>query len=254
MVVIVPGEFQMGASDCELCRYDYLDEEPRHLVTVSYRFAVGAYEVTFNEWDACVADGGCGGYVPDDSGRGRGTLPVINVSWHDAQAYVRWLSQKTGRPYRLLSESEWEYVARAGTTTLWFTGNRQRDLCRVGNISDWTNVRNSVLAEPESAWAPCDDGFNHTAPVGSFLPNSFGLYDTVGNVGEWVQDCRTDNYEGAPANGEAMLAGNCEWGVLRGGSWLIAAGCCSRSAFRGGQPRSWRYFDTGFRVALTLPD
>ena len=199
MVVVPLGSYTMGSPSSEEDRDD--DEGPRHLVHIDYPLAVGVYEVTFSEWDACVSDGGCGGYRPSDKGWGRGNRPVINVSWEDAQSYVHWLSARTGHRYSLLSESEWEYVARAGTTTRYSWGNdigRNRANCD-GCGSRWDGDR--------------------TAPVGSFSANSWGVYDMHGNVWEWVQDCWNFSYVGAPADGSAWESGSCDWRVLRGGSW-----------------------------------
>ena len=181
-------------------------------------FAVGVYEVMFAEWDACVSGGGCGGYRPKDRGWGRGRRPVIYVSWKDAQAYVRWLSEKTGEDYRLLSEAEWEYVARAGTTTAYWWGNnigRNRAVCN-GCGSRWDHKR--------------------TAPVGSFSANPFGLHDVHGNVWEWTEGC---------------WEGDCGRRVLRGGSWISRPGLL-RSAHRGRNPPGFRDLIAGFRVARTL--
>jgi formylglycine-generating enzyme required for sulfatase activity len=192
MVRIPPGEFTMGSPPDEPGRDD--DEGPQRKITIAEAFWVGKYEVTFAEWDACVAAGGCS-RKPDDAGWGRDNRPVINVSWNDAQKYVGWLSQETGKRYRLLSEAEWEYVARAGSTTAYWWGDgigRNNANCD-GCGSEWDNTK--------------------TAPVGSFKANDFGLYDTVGNVWEWVQDCYHDSYDGAPKDGD-----DC-WRVLRGGSW-----------------------------------
>ena len=200
MVVVPSGSFMMGSPGVEKGRDD--DEGPRHRVRIDYRLAVGVYEVTFAEWDACVSAGGCGGYRPDDRGWGRGNRPVINVSWEDAQSYVRWLSNKTGKSYRLLSESEWEYVARAGTTTRYNWGNEighNRANCD-GCGSRWDNEK--------------------TAPVGAFSANAWGLHDVHGNVWEWVEDCWNDSYTGAPADGSAWESGDCSERVLRGGSWF----------------------------------
>ena len=158
---------------------------PRHRVTIARPFSVGVHEVTFAQWDACRRAGGCS-HNPDGQGWGRGTRPVVDVSWHDAQQYVRWLSGKTGARYRLLSESEWEYVARAGTTTRYWWGGaiaRSRANCD-GCGSRW-------------------DG-RQTAPVGTFRPNAFGLHDVHGNVWEWVQDCERGSYSGAPSNGTGV--------------------------------------------------
>ena len=227
MVVVPEGSFMMGSTSGSD------DERPVHEVTFARPFAVGVYEVTFAEWDACVSDGGCGGYRPDDAGWGRGRRPVIHVSWEDAQAYVRWLSGRTGEAYRLLNESEWEYVARAGTTTRYWWGNeigRNRANCDECG-SRWDNDR--------------------TAPVGSFSPNAFGLQDVHGNVWEWVEDCWNDSYNGAPSDGSAWESGECGVRVLRGGSWFIGPWGL-RSAYRYGAAAGSRYNGLGFRVARTL--
>ena len=227
-MVVPEGRFEMGSPESEAHRRDY--EGPVHRVTIGYRFAVGVYEVTFGEWDACVSDGGCGGYRPDDEGWGRGRRPVINVSWKDAQAYVEWLSRKTGETYRLLSESEWEYVARAGTTTYWWGDDIGRNRANSDGYGD---------------------SYDESAPVGSFPANPFGLHDVLGNVYEWVEDCWNGSYEGAPSNGSAWTSWFCRVRVLRGGSWFILPRNL-RSALRSGLPSGNRYYDAGFRVAWTL--
>ena len=176
-------------------------ELPVHQVTVP-SFAIGKYEVTFAEWDACVAGGGCKGYQPRDQGWGRGNRPVIGVSWEDAQAYVIWLSAQTGKTYRLPSEAEWEYAARAGTETKYHWGN-------------------SIVGQNRANCEGCGslwDG-EETALVGSFGPNAFGLHDIHGNVWEWVLDCWNSNYRGAPSNEQAREAGSCGSHPIRGGSW-----------------------------------
>ena len=232
MVVVPAGSYKMGSPSSEAERGG--DEGPVHRVTIPEPFAVGVYEVTFDEWEACVRGGGCGGYRPDDEGWGRGNRPVINVSWEDAQGYVRWLRGKTGAGYRLLSEAEWEYVARAGSRTRYHWGNsigRKRANCaRCG--SRWDNKR--------------------TAPVGSFPANGFGLHDVHGNVYERVEDCWNDSYVGAPSDGSAWESGNCSRRVLRGGSWDYAPGYL-RSANREGNAIGSRYRVAGFRVVRTLP-
>jgi len=201
-------------------------------VRIDYRFAVGVYEVTFAEWYACVDAGGCGNYIPDDRGWGRGNRPVIYVNWEDAQSYVSWLSDRTGKTYRLLSESEWEYVARAGTETAYSWG-------------DSIGVNR----------AKCDGCGNRyrymTAPVGSFEANAWGVYDMHGNVWEWVQDCWNDNYAEAPADGSAWESGNCSVRVLRGGSWT-AFPWELRSANRGSLRSVFRNHSYGFRVARSF--
>ena len=136
MVVVPAGSFMMGSPESSVEAYS--DEKPHHRVTIGYAFAVGVYEVTFAEWDACAGAGGCGGYRPGDYGWGRGSRPVINVSWEDAREYVRWLSRETGEEYRLLTEAEWEYVARAGTQTERYWGESETGQCRYGNGYDRT--------------------------------------------------------------------------------------------------------------------
>ena len=231
MVLVPSGEFTMGSPSSEKYRQDA--EGPQRRVTIGSAFAVGKYEVTFAEWDACASSGGCGGYRPSDSGRGRGKRPVINVSWEDAQDYVDWLSRKTGKEYRLLSEAEWEYAARAGTRTRYSWGNgigRNRANC-YGCGSRW------------------DD--DKTAPVGSFGANGFGLHDMHGNVWEWVADCWNVGYAGAPSDGSAWESGNCGERVLRGGSWNFAPRSL-RSASRFWNDIGFRNYNHGFRVARTL--
>ena len=210
------------------------DERPGHRVTIGKMLAVGKYEVTFGEWEACVAGGGCKGYQPNDEGWGRGDRPVINVSWEDTRAYVRWLSRRTGLTYRLLSEAEWEYVVRAGTEGNYHWGpgiGDGRANCD-GCGSEWDNKQ--------------------TAPVGSFRENGWGLYDGHGNVWEWVEDCWHGDYEGAPADGSAWVSeGRCELRVLRGGSRGSEPNLL-RSAFRFGYSAGHRDNSVGFRIARTL--
>ena len=216
---------------------------PPHDVTIA-PFAVGKYEVTFAEWDACVAAGGCT-HRPHTKGWGRGTQPVIDVSWADAQEYVRWLSRKTGKPYRLLSEAEWEYVARAGTTTQYWWGNEAHH--------DYANYGKDILGDDDFGVEILLDGLYSLMilSVGSFEPNAFGLFDTAGNVEEWVEDCWNKNYRGAPINGSAWKSGNCDKHVLRGGSWNDDPRYI-RSARRDRRDTGFGYFTGGFRVARTL--
>jgi len=195
-------------------------------VAIPRAFAVGKYEVTFAEWDACVADGGCGGYQPNDLGRGRDNRPVVNVSWNDAQSFVTWLSRKAGKQYRLLSESEWEYAARAGTTTPYYWGRE----------------------EDAAPYAKCCGSKDGAAAVGSYRPNGFGLYDMLGNVQEWTEDCYHASYSGAPGDGKAWTSGDCRLRDLRGGSWGFNSRFL-RSAARNGDASGTRRSDYGFRVA-----
>ena len=238
MVLIPAGSFRMG----DLSGGGASDAKPVHRVEVK-AFALGKTEVTFAEYDAFAR--ATNRELPSDNGWGRGTHPVINVSWNDATAYVEWLSKKTGKSYRLPGESEWEYAARAGSTTKYSFGNSERELCRYANHADtstdydWRN---------ES----CSDGVGkQTAPVGSYEMNAFGLHDMDGNVWEWTQDCWNGSYSGAPSDGEAWTRGDCDRRVLRGGSWYNGPGGL-RSAIRLRFPASNRFTDNGFRVAQDL--
>ena len=156
-----------------------------------------------------MAGGGCGGFRPGDEGWGRGRRPVINVSWKDAKSYVSWLSRKSSKPYRLLSESEWEYVARAGTLTRRWWGDDigEIDACRYANVYD--------------GQFKCSDGHRNTSSAGSFAANRFGLHDVLGNVWEWVEDCWNGNYASAPSDGRAHTSGDRRGHRLRGGSWNV---------------------------------
>jgi len=239
MVRIPAGHFFMGSIDGEFARKD--DESPRHAVRVS-AFAAGRFPVTFSEWDACVDDGGCGGVRPDDGGWGHGRLPVINVGWDDAHAYATWLSRKTGHSYRLLTEAEWEYAARAGTTTPFYTGacidTRQANYD--GNFAFDGCATNTGVAR------------GRTTPVGSFEPNAFGLYDMAGNVYQWVEDRYANDYASAPSDGSAATLGEAGGKrVLRGGSWY-GNPHWMRSAYREGYRPEKKDSDIGFRVARAL--
>ncbi len=230
--VIPAGSFQMGCVSGVGC---WDDEFPVHTVTIPAPLAVGKYEVTFSEWDACVESGGCR-HVPLDWGWGRGNRPVINVSWEDTQEYVAWLSAQTGFEYRLLTESEWEYAARAGTRTAYSWGNEIGD-------------NRANCGGCGSRW---DD--DRTAPVGSFGANRFGLHDMHGNASEWVEDCWNDNYVGAPSDGSARERSDCPYRVRRSGSKSHSP-TGVRSASRTYNTPDDRTADEGtfgFRVARTL--
>ena len=225
MVVLPAGEFIMGSSRDEKGRDG--DEGPRHRVTIPTPFAVGVYEVTFEEWDACMLDGGCG-RDPADEGWGRGSHPIIHMSWEDTQEYVGWLRRRTRKPYRLLSEAEWEYAARAGTRTRYSFGDE--------------------ISKKQARY-----GAKKTVPAGSYAPNGFGLYDMHGNVWEWVQDCWNDSYAGAPNRGQAWFSGNCSLHVLRGGSWTSNSGNLrSADRYKGLANSRIESGRRGFRVARTL--
>ncbi len=246
MVVVPPGSFVMGSMALEEGRDD--NEGPRHLVTIGVPFAVGVHEVTFAEWDACVRAGGCEGDEVDDEGWGRGRRPVINVSWWDAMAYVWWLSEETGEHYRLLSEAEWEYVARAGTETARYWGEGAALQCQNANGYDHTGHQEKGY---DRTFVPCEDEHVETAPVGSFLPNPFGLHDVLGNVWEWTLDCWNESYSGAPEDGRAWGEGDCSRRVLRGGSWNNYPGSL-RLANRNRYSPGYRSFSLGFRVVRTI--
>jgi len=233
MVVIPAGEFTMGSPLAEL------GAEAQHRVTIAMPFAVSKFEITFDEWDACATDGGCGGYWPDDQGWGRGNHPAINISWENAKAYVDWLGRKTGKPYRLLSESEWEYAARAGTTTRFSHG----DILSPGQVNYDGSVDGS---------GPSDVNRQRTVPVGSFPANGFGLHDMHGNVAEWVEDCWHDEYTAmAPADGSAWVDGDCNGRVVRGGSWEDSE-VEQRSAARTGGYKQDQFYTDGLRIARDL--
>jgi formylglycine-generating enzyme required for sulfatase activity len=233
MVVEPAGAFTMGSPPDEKGRYD--NEGPRHKVTIARPFAVSKLEVTFADWDACVSVGGCPqeGRGGSDAGWGRDRRPAIYVSWDDAKAYVAWLSRMTGKTYRLLTEAEWEYAARAGTKTAYYWGNEigKNNANCDGCGSQWDNKQ--------------------TAPVGSFKSNAFGLYDMAGNVWQWVEDCYHDDYDGAPTNGSEWLASDCNNHVVRGGGWGSDPQLL-RSANRLRDTASDRYDGLGFRVGRTL--
>jgi len=229
MVEIPAGKFMMGSTDGDS------DEKPPHEIHIDKPIAVGRYEITFDEWEGCVKDGGCvKNKTPNDDGLGRGRHPVINVSWMDAREYVDWLSRKTGKTYRLLSEAEWEYAARAGTTTKYAFGD--------------------TLNAKQAKFSGGKQGIGETAEVGSFPPNNWGLYDMHGNVWEWVEDCYSPSYADTPTDGSAR-AGVPEClgaaRVLRGGSWDYGPEDL-RSALRYHLPPIYRVNEIGFRVAREL--
>ena len=246
MVVVPPGTFMMGSPDTEEGRDG--EEGPQHEVTIDYALAVGVHEVTFDEWDACVQGGGCGGHEPSDWGWGRGRQPVVDVHWENAWQYADWLTDQTGEEYRLLSEAEWEYVARAGTRTPWHWGGAEREQCRHANGYD-ANGRTKHGFDRE--FVGCRDRQADTAPVGSYAPNAFGLHDVLGNVWEWVDDCQNGSYEGAPSDGSSWYEGDCTRRATRGGSWLHSPNML-RSAYRRTHSADFRNFSVGFRVARSL--
>ena len=237
MVVVPAGSFMMGSPSGEKGRDN--DEGPVHNVTIGEAFAVGVTEVTFDEWDACRRSGGCS-HTPDGEGWGRGRRPVIDVSWQDAQDYVRWLSKETGEEYRLASESEWEYVARAGTTEPFHFGST------ISTAQANYDGTYTYGAGRKGRYR------KRTEPVGSFPANAYGVHDVHGNASEWVEDCWHVHYRAAPANGSAWTrGGDSERRVLRGGSWRHEPENL-RSANRHGIQSSLRTEVVGFRVAKSL--
>lgn len=234
MIAVPASKFLMGSSASEIGRC--ADEGPQRCVAIS-TFKISKYEVTFDEWDACVADGGCY-HKPDDNGWGRGKQPVINVNWWDAQQYVGWLNRKSGRRFKLPSEAQWEYAARAGTKTPFSTGE-----CLGTDHANYNG---------ELPYGDCPKGENRkrALPVGSLAPNPWGLYDMHGNVWEWTADCWIPSYSGAPedARPRAVESDYCFERVVRGGSWPYH-GDVLRSAFRDKYYVERRNDSLGFRLA-----
>ena len=229
MIVVPAGNFTMGSPETENGENG---EGPQHKVTIARPFAVSKFDVTFDEWDACAAHGDCDPRIKD-VGFGRGQHPVINVVRDDAQTYVAWLGRVTGKPYRLLTEAEWEYAARAGTTTAYYWG-------------DDIGKGNANCDGCGSQWDA-----KQTSPVGSFAPNAFGLYDMAGNVKQWVQDCYHDNYNAAPRDGSAWTSEDCSSFILRGGSWFDLLQLV-RAASRARATGDTRFDFIGIRVGRTL--
>lgn len=264
MVVVPAGRFQMGSDEGEAGR----PEGPIHEVKIAYDLAVGKFEVTYGQFSEFVRESG---HLPagncivwtdkweplEDAswrnpGHGREPMesePVSCISWYDAKAYVDWLANKTGKPYRLPSEAEWEYVARAGTTTRYYWGDTADGICQRINLFDESGRRASDLTYVS---ADCDDGHAYTAPVGSFPPNPFGLHDVIGNVWEWTEDCYEIPYRPELSDGRSrQVEGACERRSIRGGSWITSAPR-QRAAFRGRDPADLVFSPFGFRVVRDL--
>ena len=221
MVTIPAGTFRMG---CVTGRNCNKWEMPVREVRIG-EFMLSTYEVKFTQWDICTKLGPC--RWASDEGWGRDNRPVVNVTWDDAQTYVAWLQEETGNAYRLPSEAEWEYAARAGTETRYISGNR--------------------INRGETNW-----NGEQTRPVGSYPANPFSLYDMTGNVSEWVQDCWHDNYRGGPTDGEAWQMASCSTRVYRGGSWAGRTSEALRLAARWGRYPHRSYSYVGFRIARSL--
>jgi formylglycine-generating enzyme required for sulfatase activity len=259
MVVVPAGAFTMGSPENEKDRRG--NEGPQHTVTIGRPFAVGKFHVTRDQFAAFVNETG---YVVSyrchalsdplfevswrDPGFAQdGSHPAVCVTWDGADAYANWLAKKTGKPYRLLSEAEWEYAARGRTQPgvyprFWF-GDDEQELCRYGNFSDRKGGRKDT---------PCDDGYQYTSPVGHYLPNPFGLFDMFGNAMQWTADCYHENYNGAPADGTAWTTdckGSARARVMRGHGWASFPRDL-RAAYRARLPGADPYI--GFRLARTL--
>ena len=240
MVELPAGEFWMGSGDED--KEAYGQEKPRHKVAIA-KFAIGKYDITFDEYDQFAY--ATGRPLPGDQGWGRGRRPVINVSWEDATAYAEWLSKMTGKPYRLPSEAEWEYAARAGSEKARFWGDDLNQACQYANVADQSFRQAGYGGEIFD----CNDHYAaETAEVGSFKANGFGLYDMLGNVWEWVQDAWHDNYEGALVDGSVWEGEKGGPRVVRGGSWTSVPRRV-RGAARIWDPPRDRYFGLGFRLA-----
>jgi formylglycine-generating enzyme required for sulfatase activity len=240
MVTVPAGSFMMGSPENEIGRGS--NEGPQRKVTMR-GFAIGKYEITFAQWDACAAEGGCT-HKPGDETWGRGKRPVINVSWHDAREFVAWLARKTGQPYRLPTEAEWEYAARgvadASEPHLPFSTGRTI------NYRDANYDANFVYADGKMGLYR-----QKTVEVGTFRRNAFGLHDAHGNVWEWVEDCYRDSYRGAPSDGSAVAARDCSLRILRGGAWNYYPQLL-RSAYRYATAPEIRLDMVGLRVARSL--
>ena len=239
MVILPAGRFLMGSGANEAGRYR--DEGPQRTVSIRAPIAMSKYEVTFADYDRFAH--AAGRRLPGDWGWGRGNRPVINVNWNEAKAYTSWLSAQTGKDYRLPTEAEWEYAARAGTSTRYAWGdNITCDQARYGRRRAVGDIRRGE----------CSDSLDGTAPVGRFAANAFGLHDMHGNVAEWVEDCWHDSYQGAPADSRAWIT-DCvsPQVVARGGSWDFSPRTL-RCAYRHRFIPANSFIALGFRVVQDL--
>lgn len=275
MMVIPAGRFLLGSAADAVEVDAKLGEAPPLPVVIARPYAMGRHEITVAEYRAFslathrVVGGDC--RVPNAGGWTRmndrhwenpgfaepqlADEPVVCVSWDDARAYADWLSKLTGHRYRLPSETEWEYAARGGTTTARYFGDRDSDehavlsvACEYANVYDTSATRELAFAVPN---ARCNDGYTHTAPVGSFKPNAFDLFDMIGNAREWLQDCYTASYVGRPMDARPWEWGGCELRGVRGGSWASRPSA-SRSAARDYESQGLRQADLGFRLVREL--
>lgn len=249
LVSVPAGSFLMGSPTAKAGEPEW----PATEIKIAKSFAVGKYEVTFSQWDRCRAEAAC----PKEahSGARDPEQPVVGVTWHDAVAYTKWLSRKTGKPYRLLSEAEWEYMSRARTKTSNYWGDRHESACDYANVYD-LSAHASAKSTSDSAGAAnsnhyqCNDKYKRTAPVGRYQPNPFGIHDTLGNVSEWVADCWNSTLAGIATNGRARESGDCNKRSVRGGSWMsVGVHTANRASAK---PEDYSG-TVGFRVARSLP-
>ena len=270
MVVIPSGSFTMGASQSEVDRYAFPSGMglPLHPVRISRQFALGEFLLTRTQYATFVAEtgyvGGSGCFATPrdtpllkfDVGRGwrdpgfaqADDHPVVCVSWYDAIAYVSWLSKKTGQNYRLPTEAEWEYAGRAGGVTGRYFGDAP--ICEFANVRDRSK---RLIYSAGQFFNECDGGFSNTSPVGSFPPNGFGLYDMIGNVWEWVEDCWKFSYTDAPSDGAAREEEPCKARVRRGASWNTTERFGYTVLTRAPGKPEWRWETIGFRIARDYP-
>jgi formylglycine-generating enzyme len=281
LVVIPAGRFTIGVSTRENDRERVPREvrahaQPQMEIVIERQFALGRHEVTREQYETFVAASGhptrdgCFVFRRDDaSGRWgaqadananwrdhgfsqRGVEPVVCIDWNDAQAYVQWLARITGQPYRLPSEAEWEYAARAGTQSPRWWGDSANAACAYANVADFAAARAFNWDRNPAEIHMCDDGEAQIAPVGRYPPNPFGLYDMLGNVWEMVEDCWNPGYRGRSRDARPWLAGNCQRRTQRGGSWLNDSWRV-RSGTRFWIGIGDRAVNLGFRVARSLP-
>src|SRR5215469_9656768 len=272
MVVVKQGKFTMGAPAGEEERENLPNEirgrvVPQHLIKIRHKFAIGKFDVTLDEYaqfvtetnrpdpDSCITPTASGTFLATNGNwhspgfPQTGRDPVVCVGWDDAQAYVSWLSAKTGHVYRLPTEAEWEYAARAGTTTARYFRDNPAEFCRHTNVGDLDYFEQHP--GDSGVNRACRDGYVFTSPGGSFPPNQFGLYDMLGNVLNWTEDCSNANYSGAPTDGTAWQSGDCSRRVVRGGSWDGDLRVVRSAMRRIGGLTSVRNTTLGFRVART---
>lgn len=276
MVWVPAGSFAMGASSAVEERHGMPPKmgggaQPVHQVTFAQRFAIGKYPVTraqfrafvqatgYQTGNACATFQRIDGHTVYEIARGYSWRdpgipqmddhPVICVNWDDAMAYAAWLSQKTGQVYSLPNEAQYEYAARGGTSTDFFWGNeRDEQACRYANEPDLDHAATvGIPAIPRYVF-PCHDGHAYTSPVGSFLPNAYGLYDMLGNIWEWTEDCWNPNYQGAPTDGSAWMTGDCDAHSSRGGSYSNTA-FSAYLGIRSPRDGDFRGHSFGFRIA-----